>query len=198
MPRATSWEPRHTTDPTPQHHDIRNDTVREIPRLNGPQFRARRTSLGLGHAQVAEVCEVTTRTITRWEHSAAELVPLSGTERLQAVAEAGDHFYGLIADHGEATIYSYGWRTLPEFGLCLPETWWHTVVGMVPGITVKWAKGHPAAQPNNEAARKTARKAAATKSTTKKNGTAARKTPAAKKIAPKKAPAQAGRGKSAS
>lgn len=155
MPRATSWEPRHTPDPTPQNHQIRADLIRDVEKLTGPKFRARRAALGMSYSQAAEICEVTPRTVTRWEKLPDE-VPVSASEAIQAVAEASAKYYALAAENGSAVIYSYGWRTLPESGLCLPESWWHAVVGMVPGLVITWAKGHPAAQPNNEAARKRA------------------------------------------
>lgn len=181
MPYASTWEPRHVVDPVPQNHEIRADLVRTIPRLTGPHFRARRTYLGLNHSHVATVCEVTTRTITRWE-ALSGTIPLVACEQIQAVVEASAAYYQQIAHHGTATIYSYGWRVLPESGLCLPETWWHAVAGVVPDVEIVWAKGHPAAVPNNEAARrratskttgtaKTAAKSTAAKSTPAKNGT---------------------------
>lgn len=175
MPRAETWEPRHVEDPVPQDHAVRSKLVRDVPKLTGAQFRARRTSLGLNHSHVAVVCSVTTRTITRWEALSGE-IPEVACEQLQAVAEASAEYYQKIGENGRAVIYSYGWRVLPESGLCLPETWWHTVAGMVPGVEIVWAKGHPAAVPNNEAARRRAAKKAS------ENGTGP-----TQKTAPKKA-----------
>lgn len=110
---------------------------------NGAAFHARRHALGMKLTDLSLVMSRSKRTLNRWEIDPWREVSASNARIVDALVVLTRFQIDALmsydwTDHEPLKIHREGWRDLTEFGFCLPESWWVSVVGMVPGIPLEW------------------------------------------------------------